>query len=1036
MKRHTLFLFLSLSTGALFSQITGDYREMFLEAESYFLFEEYLDALPYYEPIHKEYPDNDNINYKIGVCYLNDPYRKSESIEYLEKASENITLKYKDNSFRETQAPLEAIFYLGNAYRINGQLDKAIETYERFKTMADPELYDLQLVDEQITACENAKDLETRPVDFDISNLGDRVNTRFSDVNPVISGDETKLVYIQKQPFYDAVAYCEKQGDVWSFPRILMEELKVDEDAYPTALNYEGDEMILYRSDNFIGDLYTSKLVDGLWTPPVRMNDNINTKYWESHGCFSRTGDTLYFTSNRKGGYGGLDIYFSIRDKNGEWGVPVNLGPVINTRYNEETPFITMDGKTLYFSSYGHYNMGGYDVFYSTLLDNGEWSVPTNAGYPINTTDDDLFFDPVRNGAFAYYPRLLEDGNGLIDIYRYEIYSTTHPRKFLVRGILGISKLERLTKPVRIVVLDQQTGDTVATALADSRTGEFHFSVPKGKYEMHIEGEDIEPQVSSVVIPEGYREKEFPLGREILLTQAEKPEELIIQDDIKVRDTLLQVSTGDTVWIDLTLERRADLFVNVIQGGEQVRRDTFRIEKRRFTYPYLPVPGENLLKFELIDRHGNVSYKDIRIIYTPGAESTQEKVPEAATGEKEVRRVPAAEKQAETEAELQDYLHRLTANSKGGLKTFLSGIDLGELGITSAEQLDEYLRDKAGKQGYTKEEIDRLLILTPVDEKESTELLRQNLAASSKGNLQRVLMELDLENAGVRTGEDLIRYLRDHADEYGITSQEINDLIISDMQKEYLAGYRDQLLNLTENEALRKALEEADLAETGSLQELYEKLLSEADRYGYSAKDVNSLFSRLSQNEELLELIDNLLSISSGDLHSVLRDLDPEQEGIRNPVQLMTYLMNEAEDHDYTREDAVRLLLEYLENEDLQEIIKLLIGTSSGDLLNLLLNLDPGQHNIRSLDDLYRYLVEQARYQDYTEEEVVRMFLNLLKILEYEPIVEVIQPAETPAPVPEHKWNWVFYLGGGLALVLLVILFTRKKKKDKGSDQA
>jgi hypothetical protein len=1035
MKRHSLLLLLSLSAGTLLSQITGDYREMFLEAESYFLFEEYLDALPYYEPIHKQYPDNDNINYKIGVCYLNDPYRKSESIEYLEKASENIALKYKDNSFRETQAPLEAIFYLGNAYRINGQLDKAIETYERFKTLADPDLYDLELVDEQITACENAKELETRPVDFDISNLGDRVNTRFSDVNPVISGDETKLVYIQKQPFYDAVAYCEKLEDGWSFPRILMEELHVDEDAYPTDLNYDGTEMILYRSDNFIGDLYTSKLVNGFWTPPVRMNDNINTKYWESHGCFSRTGDTLYFTSNRKGGYGGLDIYFSIRNKAGEWGVPVNVGPVINTRYNEETPFITADGKTLYFSSYGHYNMGGYDVFYSTLLDNGEWSVPTNAGYPINTTDDDLFFNPVRNGTFAYFPRLLDGGNGLIDIYRYEIYSTTHPRKFLVKGILGIRKLEQLTRPVRIVVLDQQR-DTVAMAIADSRTGEFNFSVPVGKYEMHIEGEDIEPAVSSLVIPEGYREKEFKLTREILLTQAGKPEELTIQEDIRVKDTLLYVSTGDTVRIDLTLERRANLYVNVVQGGEQVRRDSFRIERRRFTYPYLPVPGENLLKFELIDRHGNVSYKDVRIIYTPGPEVTGENVSEHPVEEETVKTSPGMKQQAETEAGLQDYLNRLTANSTGGLKTFLSGIDLAALGITTAEQLDNYLRDQAGKQGYTKEEVDRLLLVTPVSEKESTELLRQNLAASSKGNLQRVLMELDLDAEGIRTGEELIQYLREHADEYGVTSQDINDLIISDMQKEYLKGYRDQLRNLTENEALRNALDETDLAEIGSLQELYEHLLSESERYGYTAKDVNSLFSHLSQNEELMELIDNLLPISSGDLKTVLKDLDPGHEGIRNPVQLMDYLMNEAENHDYSREDAVRLLLEYLEKEDLQEIIKLLIGTSSGDLLNLLLNLDPGANNIRSLEDLYRYLVEQSRYHDFTEEEVVRMFLNLLKILEYEPIVEVIQPAETPVPEPVHTRNRVFYIMGGLALILLVILFTRKRKKDKGGDRA
>ena len=100
MKRHTLLILLTFLAGTAVSQITGEYREMFLEAESYFLFEEYNEALPYYEPINKQYPDNDNINFKIGVCYLNDPYRKSESIRYLEKASQNINRKYKENSFK------------------------------------------------------------------------------------------------------------------------------------------------------------------------------------------------------------------------------------------------------------------------------------------------------------------------------------------------------------------------------------------------------------------------------------------------------------------------------------------------------------------------------------------------------------------------------------------------------------------------------------------------------------------------------------------------------------------------------------------------------------------------------------------------------------------------------------------------------------------------------------------------------------------------------------------------------------------------
>jgi len=1019
MRRHTLLLLLSFLAGNVLSQIAGDYREMFLEAESYFLFEEYIEALPYYEPIHKQYPDNDNINFKIGVCYLNHPYKKGESIKYLEKASQNINYKYKENSFKETRAPFEAFFYLGNAYRINEELDKAIETYEFFKSKADPELYDLELVDEQILACKNAKELQQRPVDFDIENLGDRINTRFSDVNPVISGDESKIVYIQKQPFYDAVAFCEKMEDGWSFPRILMEELAVDEDAYPTSLNYEGDEMILYRSDNFIGDLYTSRYVDGFWTPPVRMNDNINTKYWESHACFTRSGDTIYFTSNRKGTRGGLDIYYSIRGTDGEWGAPVNLGPTINTRYNEETPFITSDGKTLYFSSYGHYNMGGYDVFYSTKLDGGEWSIPVNAGYPINTTGDDLFFHPVRNGTYAYFPRLMDDGYGLMDIYLYQIYSETHPRKFQVTGILGITKIEKLASPVHIAVIEQHSRDTVTIVIADPETGEFTFEAPAGEYELLVKGEDIESTTMAFVIPEGYMEKELALKQAILLTQAKHLLEITVQDDIKVKDTLILVDNGDTLKIDLTLERKAELFVDVHQKGQQVSRDSFPIEKRHFTYAYVPVPGDNLLNFKLIDKKGNHSYKDVHIIYTP------KEVISEVTESRET------EPQPRMEEGLEDYLNRLTENANGDLKTLLSGIDLAALGILTADQLNKYLIEQSATEGFTEEEVNRLLVITPLDEQEDTEMLRQDLAELSDGELQEVLMGLDLKNEGISSKEELILWLRDHVDEHNYTRQDIHDLVIKNMQSEYLSAYRQELLEISDNEELNKALKEADLSETGSLQELYDYLISKAETYGYTNRDVNELFAKLSQKEELNELHKNLTEIASGNLLKVLQELDTESEGISSPVELISYLLDQAEDYDYTEEDAMKLLLEYLEKEDLREIIKLLIGTSSGELLNLLLSLDTDQYNIRNLDDLYKYLVEQARYNDYTEEDVIRLFLNLLKILEHEPIVKELPMPDQDAAKEKAGKGWIFFTLTGIALIILVILFIRRRKPEK-----
>ncbi len=942
-----------------FAQIKPEFRENFVEAESEYLFEEYAEALPDYEVLIRQYPDNDNINYKIGVCLLNNPYRKEESISYLEKAVQNINLKYKENNYRETEAPLEAYFYLGNAYRINNQLEKAIETYSLFKEQADEELYDLELVDEQIRACSTAMELMTRPVDIDMENMGDVINTRFAESNFVVSGDETALAYIQELAFYDAPFFAEKVDGEWSYPRNLIASQEfgegVDDDVYPVALSYHGDEMIIYRSDNFIGDLYSSKFVDGFWTPIQKLNDNINTKYWESHACFTITGDTLYFTSNRKGGYGGLDIFISVRGEDGEWGIPENLGPEINTKYNEESPYITADGRTLYFSSYGHYNMGGYDVFYSTRLDDGKWSVPVNAGYPINTTDDDMFFVPVRNGTFAYFPRFREDSYGLTDIYLLEIYSDTHPRKFRIRGILAIQDRDSFPGPVHVSVIERSARDTVAKTVADHETGEFTFESTAGQYDLLIEGKDIETTVSQFEIPEGYREKEMEMEEGILLTPARPAEPVpAISEHIVVRDTLIPVETGNSIDIRLTLEQNARLYVETYHDSAFVRLDSFDIENRDFNLEYIPVPGDNLLRFKMISAEDSLSLKDIHVIYTEPP-------------------VPAEEAVAE--------------------------------------------------------------LPEPVKVEEGTLLLQTGLASIATGALQDLLEGLDLAAAGISTQEDLLKYLREHADEYNYDTQDVHDLILANMKVEYLQDYLDEMIRITEDDSLRRALEETDIAREGiqTLQELYRNIHSKTEAYGFEGNTVNELFSLLSQRVELDELIENLSAIATGDLKMVIDDLDVDSEGIRNPADFMSHLLRESENHAYGREDAMALLLDYLEEEDLGNILRMLVATSSGDLQTLLINLSLEQQNIKNLNHLYEYLVNQTTFYDFTDTDVMELFLNLVSMIEKQPLVEEIQPPPPPPPPAKQRYGrtWQLYVLGGLLLSIILFFILRKKKSEK-----
>ncbi len=475
---------------------------MFVEAESYFLFEEYKDALPLYQRILQTDPENFNINYKIGICYLNDVYQVQKSIQYLEKAVTGIDANSKTNSFKEKKAPPEAFYYLGNAYRSNNRLKDAVEAYEQFKLVLDPLVYDVELVDAQIEACKVATLQESKPMYFISANLGEPINDRFEESNPVVSGDESVIAFTRKLQFYDAVFCSRKVNGKWSEPENLTEAFGVDGNTYTTGISYNGDELFVYRSDNFDGNLYVSKYKNNTWSKLQKLNSNINTKYWESHASISKDGKILYFTSNRAGGYGGLDIYKSERTRSGDWGPAMNLGPVINSKYNEETPVITSDGNTLYFSSMGHYNMGGYDIFYSTRLDNGQWSKPINAGYPLNTSSDDLFFTPVGEGAFAYYAKYNKDDSyGMMDIYKLEVFTDLHPRKFILNGI---SRLEGQVgtdfSKYTAILINSKTGKILDQTRLNP-DGTYTLNALSGDMELQIKGKDIQNLSEKFNIP-------------------------------------------------------------------------------------------------------------------------------------------------------------------------------------------------------------------------------------------------------------------------------------------------------------------------------------------------------------------------------------------------------------------------------------------------------------------------------------------------------------------------------------------------------
>jgi tetratricopeptide (TPR) repeat protein len=403
----------------IYAQENKELQESFLEAEYFLMNEDYSDALTYYLQLYEKLPDNANLAYCIGVCYLNIPTKKNLSVGYLETASKNMSAKHKEGSISQTAAPYDALFELGNAYRINFRFEMAKETFEKYlETLLPDDHVNIDFIKHQIEVCDLAKDLISKPVSYTEENVGALFNDEKDNFNPLISADGKTFAYMVSLKFYDAVMFSRLVNGKWTPPLNITPELQSDGDFYISCLSADGKLLFLSKDDNETSDIYVSSFDGSHWSRTTKLNKNINTKYWESHAFISEDGNQLVFASDRPGGFGGLDLYLS-RKINGDWGPAVNLGPEINTEFNEDRPFLINNGKTLFFSSQGHENIGGYDLFRSDFQTNGLWSNPKNLGYPINTPDDDIFFMPVGDGKSGYYSRVKESGGfGKRDIYK------------------------------------------------------------------------------------------------------------------------------------------------------------------------------------------------------------------------------------------------------------------------------------------------------------------------------------------------------------------------------------------------------------------------------------------------------------------------------------------------------------------------------------------------------------------------------------------------------------------------------------------
>jgi tetratricopeptide (TPR) repeat protein len=487
--RRTFFLictFLLLGCSRIFAQAPIADEDI---ADKFFSNKNYRDALKCYLLLIKKDPKNFDYQYKAAQCYLLSNSIKAKAIPLLEAIIKNG--KYEN----------KVLLDMGRAYHFALRFDDAIKYYEMYqaKVPKDP---DVELYWQQ---CQNGKELVKKKLNVTFENLGKDVNTEFPDYFPFTSESDQTLVFTSRRKSPTAsetefdglypsdVFVCAKKGDKWGKAAPIGPSINTNLDEEVTDISADGNSVIFYVDHiQEFGDLWQSQRpkAKGQYNKSFKLNDNINSGLETSGSIWiSPEGDSiLYFSSSRSGNFGMTDLYMSKKlPGNFGWGAPINLGKNVNTKYKEEFPKVSQDGKTLYFSSQGHSSMGGFDLFKSVWdEDEQAWSAPRNLGYPINTPDDNMCISFV-NDRIAYISATRDEGLGDLDIYRIT-FDDIDGKETIYRGYITGEDSGRI-KDAAIHVENKKTHELFGTFVTDRNKGYYIMALPPGKWTVNIEAE-------------------------------------------------------------------------------------------------------------------------------------------------------------------------------------------------------------------------------------------------------------------------------------------------------------------------------------------------------------------------------------------------------------------------------------------------------------------------------------------------------------------------------------------------------------------
>lgn len=449
---------------------------------------EYWKAKSFYDKVTAENPTKPEYWLETGIVYYDSQVEREKSIIYFEKALEL--------SLDDTMP--EILYYAAKAYHFNGEYEKAIEYYNLFLNNVKNTKKGMETRQEvirEIEICNNGVDLRGQKAtrDVTVENMGENVNSDYPDYIPVVTNDEDLILFCSRRPpgkkkgldglYFEDIFYTTKKSDGEWQPASVIDKSsgyinkeinEGKEHEAPISLSPDGKILYIYKQNSI---WKSTKDDNGKWSVPVRMNQNVNIGTANPSIFITPDEQELFIVSvGAEGGFGERDIYYARKNENGTWDKPVNLGPIINTPYKEDAPFLSKDGKTLYFASEGHNSMGGFDIYKTVRDENGNWSEPVNIGAPINSAGDDIYYVENDEGTLAYYASMRPGSFGYLDLYTASFGCTNIP----TTEIKGYAIFAENHLPVNgtIKITNKETGEVMGTYNIDPKTGKYNMVLP------------------------------------------------------------------------------------------------------------------------------------------------------------------------------------------------------------------------------------------------------------------------------------------------------------------------------------------------------------------------------------------------------------------------------------------------------------------------------------------------------------------------------------------------------------------------------